>query len=475
MQAPAFSLPGRSILTAPRQLRWLGYPALFTTLLAVWPGTFLLDDAYITLSNARAVLEGSDQVYGTSPLIGATSAVHLAMIVLLGLVLDLPLASAVVGALSAVLYIAGLRAMAGSLGCRGYSLAVIVGLGLLVGYQPLHFFNGLETGLAMAAVAWALALRDSRWLPLLCGLMPFIRPELAVLAAPLLFRYVYISRALLRSGALACASALPFAAWYALETGLPWPNTSGAKVAFFAEHFEPLHVRLMATANILAHSLILPLAVGLLRLTRMPAGWCVLVFVVAWLGVATMTFPGGLSHNSFRYLAPIAVALCFALAGFVASRPQGRVFALASVAWTLLSLSASLAQFAPSLELAREARATAEFVREELPSDAVVLVHDAGHVAWARPSAKLVDVVGLKTPSSTQVHRRLTRPNSMWGPALSEIAHESGATHLVVREDDDFWLEIKKSLEREGWSLSTVRNSGQGRRYAVYRLAPPEG
>lgn len=473
MHASTLALAEGSNFTAWRGLRWLGLPAVFAAVLALWPDTFLLDDAYITLGNARAVLEGGDRVYGTSPLIGATSAVHLAMIVLLGLALPLPLASAVAGTLSVFLYGSGLYAMARSLGCLGYRLALVVGVGLLGGYQPLHYFNGLETGLAMAAVVWALALRDSRWLPLLCGLMPFIRPELAFLAAPLFFRYVYTSRAFLWSGALACAAALPFAAWYAVETGLPWPSTSGAKIAFFAEQFEPLDVRLMATAMVLIHSLILPLAVGFVRLPRLPAGWCVLIFVVAWLGVAATTFPGGLSHNNFRYLAPIAAALCFPLADLVASRRQAGVLAATLAAWMVFSLSASLPLFTPSLEFSREARATAAYVRDELPADAVVLVHDAGHVAWAQPSARLVDVVGLKTPSSTDAHRRYTRRTSVWGPALSEIAHGSGATHLVVLESDEFWVGIRKSLEHEGWGLLTLRDSGQGRRYAIYRLSPP--
>jgi hypothetical protein len=473
MDASTVALTVRSSLTDWRAMQWLGYPAVFALILALWPDTFLLDDAYITLCNARAVLEGSDPVYRISPLIGATSAMHLAMIVILGFALPLPLASAVVGALSAVLYGAGLRAMARSLGCSGYRLALTVGVGLLVGYQPLHYFNGLETGLAMAAVAWGLALRDSRWLPLLCGLMPFIRPELAFLAAPLFFRYVYISRAFLWSGMTAFAAAVPFASWYLLETGLPWPNTSGAKIAFFAEHFEPLDVRLMGVAIILLHSLILPLAVSLFRFQRLPAGWCVVIFIVAWLGVATTTFPGGLYHNHFRYLAPIAAALCFPLAGFLATRAKTGVLASALAVWILYSLSASLPLFSPSIEFGREARSTANFVRDELPADAVVLVHDAGHIAWAQPRASLVDVVGLKTPSSTDAHRRHTRRTSDWDVALTEIAKENGATHLVVLETDEFWVGIRKSLERERWRLIPLRKAGQGRPYAIYRLIPP--
>ena len=45
-----------------------------------WGGAFPLDDAYITLHNARVLLTGSDPYYGTSPLTGATSGVHLALV-----------------------------------------------------------------------------------------------------------------------------------------------------------------------------------------------------------------------------------------------------------------------------------------------------------------------------------------------------------------------------------------------------------
>src|SRR5437764_1047312 len=70
----------------PHGLRHL-LPLLFTLAVAVtWmasastPFYFPLDDSYITLHNARALWAGIDANYGGSPLVGATSLVHLAVI-----------------------------------------------------------------------------------------------------------------------------------------------------------------------------------------------------------------------------------------------------------------------------------------------------------------------------------------------------------------------------------------------------------
>lgn len=95
LNASTIATTKRSDLTSWFPLNWLGYSAIFGLLLALWPDTFLLDDAYIALSKARAVLEGRDLVFGLLPLIRATSAMDLALIVLLGVALRLPLASTV--------------------------------------------------------------------------------------------------------------------------------------------------------------------------------------------------------------------------------------------------------------------------------------------------------------------------------------------------------------------------------------------
>jgi hypothetical protein len=154
-------------------------------LLLYWPVVFPLDDAYITLHNARVLLTGGDENYDVPALVGATSAVHLVLVAGLGLFLDLPLASFLLNALAAIAYAVGLARLALWAQSSRWVASGIIGLGLLAADAPYHLFNGLETGLAMAAVVWGviLALSGSQIiLPVLCGLMPFIRPELAALA-----------------------------------------------------------------------------------------------------------------------------------------------------------------------------------------------------------------------------------------------------------------------------------------------------
>src|SRR5258708_7718132 len=157
--------------------------------IAIGRPDFPLDDAYITLHNARVVLEGSDPSYAVPALEGATSSVHLAVLAGLGLVLDLRWASAVACWLAAAAYVAGLGALAWRFALRRVETALLIATGTAAGLVPYHLLNGLETGLALAAVTWAVVLAagpPSRALAVLAGLMPFIRPELALLSGLLL-------------------------------------------------------------------------------------------------------------------------------------------------------------------------------------------------------------------------------------------------------------------------------------------------
>lgn len=447
------------------------YLALGVVLLLAFPGHFLMDDAYITLHNAQVLLTGDDPTYAVSPLTGATSAAHLALVAGLGLAMSLPLASAIVSCAAAVAYLAGLRALAVSAGCHGWTTATVMFAGTCIGYVPLYYFNGLETVLAMAAAAWALALRDSRWLPVLCGVMPFVRPELAFLAAPLFLRRLAGSGARIKTIALAAAPAALFALWYLVETGVPFPNTGGAKVAFFAETHLPLLQRTSIALVAVAGAGFLPLGIGLLRIRSVPAGWCVGVFALCWLVMAIWALPSALMHNHFRYLGPLIPALLYLLAGMLAER-RSIVLPAVLIGWTAMTLSLSLPQFMPGMRFVAEGVHAAQYVRDKVPAGSTVLVHDAGIVAWMEPNVRIVDVVGLKTPPSALAHQRHTTRTGDWGKALDQIACQSGATHLVALKDDGFWENVAASLAKEGWMLEAQRLP-DGIGYAVYKISHP--
>ncbi|MGJ0238983.1 hypothetical protein ACQEPB_10745 [Novosphingobium fluoreni] len=114
-------------------VRALAYAACILTGWIGWIGTFPLDDAYITLHNARALLAGADTTYGGSPLVGATSLVHLALLALLGHVLFLVTASCLLNILAAGAYAAGPDKLARNCGRAGWQVAIYTIIGLTIG------------------------------------------------------------------------------------------------------------------------------------------------------------------------------------------------------------------------------------------------------------------------------------------------------------------------------------------------------
>jgi hypothetical protein len=221
----------RTVPVAPQTywILWVGVAAAF----AAWAAflgrpDFPLDDAYITLHNAQVLREGVDPNYGVSPLIGATSSVHLLLVAALAGAVGLPWASAIVAWASIGLYLSGLLFVAQRCGLSALETAALLVAGACGGMAPYHLLNGLETGLAMAAIVWALALAagpPTRALPALLGIFPFVRPELALLAAPLFARQTWTRwrsgtpRAIAGDLVVLSLAAAPWLAWLWVETG----------------------------------------------------------------------------------------------------------------------------------------------------------------------------------------------------------------------------------------------------------------
>lgn len=257
------SLPYLAV-TAFALLAWAVYSRTFPT------PVFPVDDAYIVLHNARALLAGHDPNYvGSSPLTGATSLVHLALVSLLMLLFSPLTALSAVSWLSAILYATGLVRLARVHGASRLQALLVAAVGVGAGQTPHQLLNGLETGLMLAAITWALVLLSgprqspSPLLPALCGVLPFIRPDLTPLA--LLFLFLQVARrwrgrsdggAFLRgAGAdigIAFVCALPWALWYQAELGSALPTTVAAKRYFFAEAGEDPQVKLATVMNSLS-------------------------------------------------------------------------------------------------------------------------------------------------------------------------------------------------------------------------------
>jgi len=454
----------------PFAWRWLAYGIIIALYQLGWSGVFPLDDAYITLHNARALIAGNDPVYGVHPLIGATSLVDLMLVAVLGLVLPLTIASLVVGACSTAAYAFALDVAVRRAGASKWQTASLVLSGLTIGTVWTNLNNGLETGLAMAAVAGMLALRDDkRWLPVLAGVSPFIRPELGVLAAILVLRLSAAQEGYhkVRLPLVAVVAAMPFLGWLWFCTGYVLPTTVGAKLAFFAEYRWTGQQRAGALVWAIAVCGIAPALFGLASVTK--RGWAEALFAGGIIATAIALTPGALGWNYGRYLMPVVPAL---LVG-VAMLDQGKVRAIAIAIIALWSVAWSPYNYRV-LQQDRKYTLTQlawlESLGARLPPGTHVLIHDAGMIAWVAPHLRLYDLVGLKTPRSIAFHRRFTRRSCGWSAALDAMAREYRTEYLVDLQTE-YWRCIADDLRAAGWKLDPQLPDDA--RYQLYKLTPP--
>ena len=155
---------------------------------------FPTDDAYITLHNAVVLVSGKPDpnFLDTAALCGSTSLLHVALTALFCLVLPPLTALNTTLWLGILLYGLGLLRLARVHGAAPWQAVLLTLAGLFAAQTPFQMLNGLETGLALAGVTWALVFasgeKPTRMLPVLCGLLPLLRPELIVLSV-LLFAH----------------------------------------------------------------------------------------------------------------------------------------------------------------------------------------------------------------------------------------------------------------------------------------------
>lgn len=462
---------------------------LLSILIAPHPLFFPLDDAYITIHNADVLLSGVDPNYGVSPLTGATSLIHLLLVAFATLFLPSPAAIFAVGLVGIGLYVAALGRIAFQLGGSVVTAALFVTFGVLVGTAPFQLLNGLETGLAMAAVAWAISLALtpalSIRLPLLCGLMPFLRPELAALSAVLMLRQVGLraregdyARAV-RDVVLAGIVALPFLAWTWMSLGSLVPTTAKAKELFFPGQGAPWRTKAAGLLLGLVAYGLLPVAAAAALAWRAKLWLPLTIFIASFVLALWLTFPSAFLTNYGRYffvLVPAWLYLALDLTQSARRRGTRRLlFAVLAVS-TLLMLPISIREYTGDEQLAaREYVSLAAWLNANLPPDAVVLIHDAGYLAYAT-RFRLVDVVGLKTPGSIAYHRACTAPSGGRDRrrAVSAIALASGARYAVFMQDPaGFWSALATDLASTGWNVRAVRQPSMPNGYTVYALTPP--
>ncbi|MGX5774034.1 hypothetical protein [Methylorubrum zatmanii] len=445
---------------------------------------FTLDDAYITIHNARVLIDGHDPNYGVSALVGASSLIHLALVTAFSLLLPGAAASYLVAGIGMVLFLAGLLTLGRRLGLpspEGTALA-LVGMASGAG-QAL---NGLETGLVLAAVTWTLVLalgHPSRRLALACGLLPFLRPELGLLSLALMTRQAWLRltagpdrmpalHAIAIDAAVMLAIAAPWLAWSVAETGALLPRTIAAKQAFFGPSPGSLPESFAYAVALIAVG-IGPVAVSLPMLGRDGLASVLWSFAALFtLGFALTTWEA-LAHNGCRYAFALLPIALFAAMRIGAARGL-RLLRLVILAQGVVAVF-SLLQITAGQERVAQYEAVARWAQANLPG-AHLLIHDAGMIATAS-DLPLTDLVGLKSPESIADHRRWTAPS--FGAerfrALDAIARRSGATHAIILDDapSRFWNSLADDLRRAGWRADPIETGSASGPYILYRLTPP--
>jgi hypothetical protein len=469
-------------------------------IVAVWiahagsgPPIFGVDDAYITLHNAQVLWWGKDPQFHSSALAGSTSLIHL-LAVATWIPLVGPLWAMHTAAwIGVLLYALGLLRLAEVEGASLAGALLLLGCGLLVGEIPHHLMNGLETGWALAGITWALAAaRDRRrptgWeLPVLCGVLPFLRPELIALSGLLMLvrlagllrslRGRALAREAARQVGLFAAAAAPCMLIYTVAIHSPFPTTIAAKRFWFAEGCWPpatKHKVVSSALRSFQQTLGFIAIAGVLCFVS-GVGWAALVFSAILVGAYYLEFPGALGHYEQRYLYPLVPLILFGAASLLGRRQA--VIRAAGLLLLGVGLAQSLVNLVPRW---RNHLATCDFTRYELdgvarwvdehvPKNEPVLVHDAGYIGFATHN-RLFDVVGLKTPANIAEHARLTWPScgARRNDAIAQINEKIGPRWVVVLKGWDKIFGITRSIRAAGHEL-TLRRDGAYEVYEVVR------
>jgi hypothetical protein len=447
---------------------------------ALTPSTARLDDPYIALHSARALLSGADAVFNVPALVGVTSPLYLGLlaVILAPGIVSGDAALRLANAIGIVAYAAAVWRLGASVDLSKSRRVVLLVIAFATGWIAINLTNGLETGCAMALMVFAIAsARDGRTIAVACaaGLLPALRPDLAP-AGALLLLYSIRGRPRVeqaRAIALAVALAAPFAIWVRLDTGAWLPDTMRAKQMFYAEGclpWTPKAASVAASMSLLLLQLV-PLCFGVLFLPRDALGRIGLVAIGVFVVAYYVALPGALTHHFMRY--PYACVVPWLCYGFALGLRRVATSVAATIAIAVVG-----AQMAMSGRTAKgfsyeDMKATAEWVDAHVPADATVLLHDAGLFSELA-HRRAVDLVGLKTPSSIDAHARWTWASC--GPdrhrAVGEIARSSGATWFIARIGWD--APLRADLEAEGFGLTPLRTStDRVGGYTVYRLTPP--
>lgn len=406
-----------------------------------------LDDAYIHFQYARQFALGEPYTYnsGQPPSSGATSFLY-PLILAIGYLagfsgLNLGLWAMLVGAFALLATLWGVYRLLGSLEVSWMWRTTGVLLLGLTGSLTWHFFSGMETGLLVAAMIWALVgLVERRLFLFLVSaiFLALIRPEggiMAVLAAaswPLITRPIEISRhtiwLFLVPGALLLQ---PVVNLLMTGTFVASGNQAKSLLGMVPQDWATIIRRIIeqflrtwgefATGYSPREGWMLPpglffLALGGVILLVISKRWRIIggLILIWWLVVsaAVATLDTAFWHFK-RYQVPMMVLFwptsVYAL-WYLHTRSRAlyrlaiMFIAHAAIFGVLLTAQYLLYHYRNVSYVGDQPLTMANWLSENTPDDAVVAVHDVGMMRYVGQRTTL-DIVGLTTPGAASYWR----------------------------------------------------------------------
>lgn len=458
--------------------------ALIVIFLKTDMGNYSLDDAYIVEHSVKGILAGYESRFlDATQWDGVTSPIYVFSIAFLSLFMPIAFAHWIISTISTLTLVAGWYLLGRKYKLNSILIMCVIWVTLLSGMTYYQLTNGLETGMAMAAFTWMLIAIDAEqppnWSYALAGLQCFIRPELAALSA--IFALYVISKRPLgwKKGALITLGAfsIPLVAWF-LSSGVLIPNTLSAKTYFFAEGCRSDTFKSKFTLSALK-TFIISLGIfsaGFIMALASRFYLVLLSFFAIFVFAYFERFPGALFHNYSRYcylLLPIAVIGWATCLGHKNNLVRYITLALGitTAVYTLGSAKSDFVAYIDGVNnIANDNAEMSQWVAKHVPSDAVVMVHDAGMVSLFGEQP-LVDLVGLKTSYSVDVHRRTTFARCQRiASSISYIAKYYKASYLVVTEGWDKIFGLTQSLKLTGWHVERADGIRGKSVYQVFKI-----
>lgn len=489
--APATLADARSVRLATCLIALIG-----TALLAWRFRHYTMDDAYIGYRYVANLLAGRGFVFNPGERVeGVTNAGWLLVLTPFAAVLGPPLAGKLLGALS-LAAVAGLTsAVTWRLGPSHPVLAVLAAALVLAQFDLAYFsLTGMETGftaLLLLLVVWlGFRERPVYAMSIVSGVVYLVRPE-AALVYPLALALMSatgrleVKRLLWHGVGFAAPIAAATVARYAYFGAL-LPNTFDAKSGATGEGLVAILLPSLAAPVNLPFPftglfVLLPLAAGLWcgfrhapRATALAAGVLATGFLFARYAAPDWTGTG----RYFAPFLPVGIAVLLAGGQWIERRLTGGPRPWATIALACLMLLAGgfdtlfrshpqrLERFPGYVLTALPLRAPAEWIRDNLPADALVASRRIGALAYFGERPVFDYANGL---TDREVARRIrAKGERFWSPADPRLAD------LWQARRPDFLLEdsdvIDKLVAEVGGSADLFRIHGMA--YRVIRRFP---